>query len=92
MHLSATLGITPFAPYHWLMYSKSMWFDIEHLREQLGWTPTWSTDEMFAESYDWFVEHRAQATDTEASHHRRTAKQGALQGLKRMSGLLPRAR
>ena len=92
MHLSATLGITPFAPYHWLMYSKSMWFDLDHLREQLDWTPTWSTDEMFAQSYDWFVEHRAQADDSGASHHRRTAKQGALQVVKRMSGLLPRAR
>jgi hypothetical protein len=47
---------------------------------------------MFAQSYDWFVEHRAQAADGEASHHRRTAKQGALQVVKRMSGLLPRAR
>ena len=92
MQLSATLGITPFAPYHWLMYSKSMWFDLEHLREQLDWTPTWSTDDMFAQSYDWFLQHRAQAADTEASHHRRTAKQGALQVVKRMSGILPRAR
>jgi nucleoside-diphosphate-sugar epimerase len=92
MQLSAMLGLTPFAPYHWLMYSKSMWFDLEHLREQLDWTPTWSTDEMFAQSYDWFLEHRAQAGDTEASHHRRTAKQGALQVVKRMSGILPRAR
>jgi hypothetical protein len=43
MRASAALGLTPFAPYHWLMYSKSMWFDIEHAREQLGWTPRWST-------------------------------------------------
>jgi nucleoside-diphosphate-sugar epimerase len=92
MQLSATLGITPFAPYHWLMYSKSMWFDLGHLREQLDWTPAWSTDEMFAQSYDWFVEHRAQVDDAGASHHRRTAKQGALQTVKRLSGLLPRAR
>ena len=92
MHLSARLGITPFAPYHWLMYSKSMWFDLDHLREQLGWAPTWSTDDMFAQSYDWFVEHRAQAAEAGASHHRRTAKQGALQAVKRMSGFLPRAR
>jgi nucleoside-diphosphate-sugar epimerase len=92
MRASALLGLTPFAPYHWLMYSKSMWFDLEHLHDQLGWTPTWSTDAMFAQSYDWFVEHRAQAHDAGASHHRRTAEQGALQVVKRMSGLLPRAR
>ncbi|HEY4333736.1 MAG TPA: NAD-dependent epimerase/dehydratase family protein, partial [Ilumatobacteraceae bacterium] len=27
MHAAATLGLAPFAPYHWIMYSKSMWFD-----------------------------------------------------------------
>jgi len=92
MAVSARLGLTPFAPYHWLMYSKSMWFDLEHLHEQLGWTPNWSTDDMFAQSYDWFVANRDAADDERASHHRRSARQGALQLVKRASGLLPRAR
>ncbi len=92
MALSATLGLSPFAPYHWMMYSKSMWFDLEHLHEQLDWSPSWSTDAMFAQSYDWFLEHRSDVDDSAASHHRRSAKQGALQTVKRMSGLLPRAR
>ena len=26
-------GLAPFAPYHWMMYSKSLWFDIEHARD-----------------------------------------------------------
>jgi len=91
MAVSARLGLTPFAPYHWLMYSKSMWFDLEHLHEQLGWTPNWSTDDMFAQSYDWFVANRDAADDERASHHRRSARQGALQLVKRASGLLPRA-
>ncbi|MEZ5297744.1 MAG: hypothetical protein R2697_16140 [Ilumatobacteraceae bacterium] len=55
MHLTARLGLTPFAPYHWLMYSKSMWFDVDHARDALEWTPRWSTDEMFAQSYDWYL-------------------------------------
>jgi nucleoside-diphosphate-sugar epimerase len=92
MQLSAVLGLTPFAPYHWMMYSKSMWFDLEHLQQELGWTPTWSTADMFAQSYDWFVEHRAQSEDASASHHRRSARQGLLRVLKRSSGLLPPAR
>jgi nucleoside-diphosphate-sugar epimerase len=92
MAISSWLGLTPFAPYHWLMYSKSMWFDLEHLHDQLGWTPAWSTDAMFAQSYDWFVANRATADDARASHHRRSARQGALQVVKRASGLLPRAR
>ena len=40
------------------MYSRSMWFDIDHVRDALGWAPRWSTDEMFAQSYDWFLAHR----------------------------------
>ncbi len=91
MKATAGLGITPFAPYHWMMYSKSMWFDIDHLREQLDWTPRWSTDEMFAQSYDWFVENRANTDDDGASHHRRSSKQGVLKLAKQVSRLLPRA-
>lgn len=92
MQASARLGLTPFAPYHWIMYSKSMWFDLEHLHDELGWTPAWSTDEMFAQSYDWFVANRAASSDAGASHHRRTARQGGLQLVKYASSLLPRAR
>ena len=90
MRASAALHITPFAPYHWLMYSKSMWFDIEHAREQLGWNPKWSTDEMFRQSYDWYVAHREE-TSQGASEHRRSARQGALALLKHATRLLPRA-
>ena len=89
MRATAQLGISPFAPYHWLMYAKSMWFDIEHAREQLGWEPQWSTAAMFAQSYDWFVEHRAAADADGASHHRRSAKQGVLGVAKYATKLLP---
>lgn len=92
MRLTAGLGIAPFAPYHWMMYSKSMWFDLEHLKERLDWSPTWSTDEMFAQSYDWFLDNRAATNDASASHHRRNAKQGVLGVVKRVSGLLPKAK
>ena len=92
MRLTAGLGVAPFAPYHWMMYSKSMWFDLEHLAERLDWTPSWSTDEMFAQSYDWFLANRAHTDDAGASHHRRNARQGVLGAVKRMSGVLPRAR
>ena len=90
MRVSAALRITPFAPYHWLMYSESMWFDIEHARQQLGWKQVWSTDEMFRQSYDWYVAHREQTSDG-ASEHRRGARQGALAVLKHATRVLPRA-
>ncbi|RLE23228.1 MAG: hypothetical protein DRJ50_06495, partial [Actinobacteria bacterium] len=37
MAVSARLGLTPFAPYHWMMYAQSMWFDLEHLEDLLDW-------------------------------------------------------
>jgi nucleoside-diphosphate-sugar epimerase len=84
MQATARLGLTPFAAYHWLMYSRSMWFDIEHATERLGWRPTWSNDEMFAQSYDWFVANRELATfGASGSHHRRSAGSRLLSVLKR---------
>ncbi len=92
MRLVAGAGLAPFAPYHWIMYSKSMWFDTTHASTALGWTPTWSNEEMFAQSYDWYLSHRqslASQDDETQSHHRRPAKQGALSILKRATKLLP---
>ena len=91
MHLTARLGLTPFAPYHWLMYSKSMWFDVDHARDALEWTPRWSTDEMFAQSYDWYLANRASTERADASHHRRTTPQGALRLAKRATRIFPLA-
>jgi nucleoside-diphosphate-sugar epimerase len=91
MRVSAALRLTPFAPYHWLMYGRSMWFDIGHVREQLDWSPRWSNDEMFAQSYDWFLANRG-TTAEGSSQHRRTARAGALSVAKRLTGALPAVR
>jgi nucleoside-diphosphate-sugar epimerase len=92
MRAAAAAHLAPFAPYHWIMYSRSMWFDIEHVREALGWSPRWSNEEMFVDSYEWFLAHRAEtAAHDGRSHHRTTAKQGALRALKTATGLLPHA-
>lgn len=89
MKAAAGLHLAPFAPYHWLMYSKSMWFDTQHVTDALGWTPKYSNAEMLAESYDWFLANRASTADEGKSHHRTTAKQGALKLLKSATRLLP---
>ena len=87
---AAKLHLAPFAPYHWLMYSKSLWFDIEHVQQGLGWQPRYSNAEMLADSYDWFLANRAATSGEGKSHHRTTAKQGALKVLKTSTRLLPR--
>jgi nucleoside-diphosphate-sugar epimerase len=89
MRAAAGLHVAPFAPYHWLMYSKSLWFDIQHVRDALGWQPTFSNEEMLADSYDWFLANRAGTDDASKSHHRTIAKQGALKLLKSATRLLP---
>jgi nucleoside-diphosphate-sugar epimerase len=89
MKAAAAAHLAPFAPYHWLMYSKSLWFDIEHVRVALDWRPVWSNEEMLADSYDWFLANRAGTADAGRSAHRTTAKQGALRALKLGTKLLP---
>ena len=89
MRAAAGLHLAPFAPYHWIMYSKSLWFDIDHARDALGWQPHFSNEEMFAASYDWYVANRSITEAAGASHHRTTAKQGALRGVKAVMRHLP---
>ena len=91
MKAAAALHLAPFAPYHWLMYSKSLWFDIDHVRDALGWVPRYSNAEMMADSYDWFLANRAAATGDGAgrSHHRISSKQGVLKVVKLATRLLP---
>jgi nucleoside-diphosphate-sugar epimerase len=77
MHAAGRLGLAPFAPYHWIMYGRSMWFDSTKARTELGWEPRYSTDEMLAESYDWYQANKAGLNGV-ASHHRKPASEGAL--------------
>lgn len=91
MAVTARLGLTPFGPYHWIMYSKSLWFDVSDAIAELGWRAQYSTDAMFADSYDWFLAHRDEAA-TGRSAHRRTAKQGVLAVAKHVLAHAPRQR
>ncbi len=80
MHLCAALGISPLASYHALMYGHSLYFDISMTRRKLGWTPRYSNQEMFVESYNWYIANRQSvlATTAAVSRHRSTVEQGVL--------------
>lgn len=78
MRLAGLTGLAPFAPYHWLMYGKSAYFDISKARSELGWEPHYSNTEMLVESYDWFSSHRHMLERRGASAHRSPVKQGIL--------------
>jgi len=77
--------MSPLGAYHSLMYGQDMYFDGERARQELGWSPRYSNEEMFCESYDWYLEHRNEVlAQTNASHHRSAVKQGVLDMFSRM--------
>ena len=79
MEITSKLGLSPLGAYHSLMYAREMWFDVSKAKEKLGWSARWSNDEMFRDSYDWYVAHRDEVlARTNASHHRSPVKQGVL--------------
>ena len=58
MKALATVGLAPFAPYHWLLYAESLWFDTTRAQDELGWQPEHSNASAVIESYEWFLAHR----------------------------------
>jgi nucleoside-diphosphate-sugar epimerase len=78
----ATIGLAPFAPYHWLLYSESLYFDITKARAELGWEPKHSNASMLIESYEWFLAHRAELDDASGSHHQSPVRPGVVRALK----------
>ena len=80
MKLFSGLGISPLGAYHASMYGRAIYFDISKARTKLGWVPRYSNNEMFIESYEWYLANRAVvlANTGAASHHRSAVAQGAL--------------
>jgi len=82
MRALAALGLAPFAPYHWLLFSESLYFDIEPVRRELGWEPQHSNASMVIESYEWFLAHRHDPSDASRSHHQSPVRPGLVRALK----------
>jgi nucleoside-diphosphate-sugar epimerase len=84
MQVVSRLGQAPFAPYHWLLYGESLWFDTTKAQEQLGWTSTHSNASMVIESYEWFLAHRSELGAAGRSHHQSPARLGLLKVIKHL--------
>lgn len=80
----AAVGQGPFAPYHWLLYGESLWFDTTRAQAELGWAPAHSNVDMVIESYRWFLAHRNDPTSDHRSHHQSPVRLGALRLLRRL--------
>jgi nucleoside-diphosphate-sugar epimerase len=83
MQALSLAGQAPFAPYHWLLYAESLWFDTTKARTELGWTPTHSNASALIESYEWFLAHRHELGGEGGSHHQSPVRLGLLRLLKR---------
>jgi len=78
------LGLSPLAPWHYLTYHKPFYFDTAPL-EAMGWNPKYSNDEMFEETYNWFLaNYQGLTAGKTASAHRRPVREGILWLLKRL--------
>jgi nucleoside-diphosphate-sugar epimerase len=82
MRALAGLGLAPFAPYHWLLYGESLYFDVTKARRELGWEPKGSNSSMVIESYEWFLAHRRELDTITGSHHQSPVRLGLLRILK----------
>jgi len=85
MKVTSALGVSPLGAYHALMYGRSMYFDITRARAELNWQPKFSNEEMFIDSYEWYLRNRdaVLAEGHGASHHRSAVKEGVLALVKR---------
>jgi nucleoside-diphosphate-sugar epimerase len=86
MKVASTLGLSPLGAYHALMYGRSLYFDSSKARNELGWRPKYSNQEMFVDSYEWYLRNRRAVLTAKsgASHHRSAVKQGLLSLVKRV--------
>jgi nucleoside-diphosphate-sugar epimerase len=87
MKLTSAMGLSPLGPYHALMYGRSMYFDVTKAKTLLGWSARFSNEEMFRDSYDWYLAHRDEVlARTSGSHHTSAVKQGVLRVVSRVLG------
>ncbi|HWF20274.1 MAG TPA: NAD-dependent epimerase/dehydratase family protein [Verrucomicrobiae bacterium] len=85
MNFTSALGLSPLGPYHAMMYGRSLYFDITKAKTELGWQPRFSSNEMFVQSYEWYLTNREQILRSHgASHHRSAVKQGVLSLVKHL--------
>jgi nucleoside-diphosphate-sugar epimerase len=79
------LGLSPLAPWHYLTYDKEFFFDVQPLLA-LGWKARYSNEEMFRETYDWFIANQGVArTPSSSSPHRKRVNEGILWLLRKLS-------
>ena len=87
MKLTSRLGLSPLGAYHSLMYGRAMYFDVGKAKRLLGYQARFSNEEMFRDSYDWYLAHREEVLARKsASAHSSAVNQGILRLVSRVLG------
>ena len=81
MRVLSKVGLAPFAPYHWMLYGHSLYFDTSRADDELGWTSRHSNASMIIESYEWWLAHRHELR-ADASAHKSPVRAGVLKILR----------
>jgi UDP-glucose 4-epimerase len=86
MQLAHKLNLSPLGPYHYRMIAESFVFDTTRIREQLGWTPTLTNEEMMVRAYRYYSDNRNEIhARTDVSAHSRPTSMGIIRMLKWLS-------
>ncbi len=83
MRLAHKLKLSPLGPYHYQMIAESFVFDTTRIRNELGWTPTVTNEEMMIRAYRYYSENRREIhARTDVSAHSRPTSMGIIRALK----------
>jgi len=86
MKLAHKLGISPLGPYHYGMIAEDFQFDTSRAKQQLGWSPTLTNEQMLTRAYLYYQEQRKEIEGREnVSAHRQAADMGVIRLLKWVS-------
>lgn len=86
MKLCFTLGLSPLGPYQYKMISSSFIFDINKIKNELGFNPTLTNEEMMLKAFKYYHTNREEIKlRKNVSAHNRNAKMGIIRFLKWIS-------
>jgi UDP-glucose 4-epimerase len=86
MQMAHRLGISPLGPYHYRMIASDFIFDTARIKQDLGWHPTLTNQEMLLLAYrSYAADLPAIQARRDVSAHRQPAKMGIIRALKWMS-------
>lgn len=86
MQLAHKLGISPLGPYHYRMISRSFEFSTDRIKQELGWRPTLTNEQMMLRAFLYYRDNRRVIHNrSDVSAHSKAAPMGVIRLLKWVS-------